>query len=519
MLVTKFDLELANYVQDKEEIDFETCIKLYNKSKSTLKRSIYRLNEYLPEHLHFSISNHSMKTNMKYEDFAMLCQKLELENYSTSIGERLKLIVCYGFLEDIVNMTELYHTLGLSISTKKKDRQELGYLLEAKDVQIINRHRLGVSFVGNEQFQRMYVARKLMSVIELDRYDNFVERKANTPIHKMLYLKFEEHLAGYHSAVIARLNTIFDKEEKNIDYASKKFIYIHAAISLMRIEKGHKITNQLIETPKVTHHNLLPSEKDSQYFDYLIASLNYKQPLNFPSDNQLKKLTTRLIEVLKNKLAITFYTYQDMYDALYAYLYKCQIKNKLNYYFYDDKLDDTKHVLAKLYGLVEKETSEFKDLYNVHLNEHQISTICLIIERFIIKNRVINKNRRKIIIITNSSVEKVNFFLEALSQHINFEMVSYLTINELYKLNELTFDTIVTFSNRITMLLSELGWKSTKLNFYLTTDDIKKLLDTGFTSTRSRKIVAWDIVNELEKVESKEEKTAYLKKHYPEYML
>lgn len=43
-------------------------------------------------------------------------------------------------------------------------------------------------------------------------------------------------------------------------------------------------------------------------------------------------------------------------------------------------------------------------------------------------------------VITNSSVEKVNYFLEELAQHVNFEMVSYLMINEWYALGDLDFN-------------------------------------------------------------------------------
>ena len=389
MVVTEFDLKLANYVQDKGKIDFDSCVDLYDKSKSTLKRSIYTLNEYLPSHLHFSISQNEMKTNMSYEDFSNLCKGLRLEDYASSLDERLSLIVCQAFLQGIVNMTKLYETLNLSLSTKKNDRKELGYLLEEKKITIRNRHKRGIQLEGNETFLRMFVARRLISVIELDKNDYYIPRKANTPVQKLLYQMFEEHLADHHDEVIELIEQLVDNKSKAVDYASKKFIYIHLAISLMRNEKGYYITRSLEDMPEVPKHRLLPIKQDSQYMDYLVASLNYKEPLTFPLNKMIQDMTQQLMSEIETALSIRFYTYQDLYDELYAYLYKCLIKNKLEYYFYDDKLDDTKHVFPELFALLRKCALTFKDQYTFELTEHQISVLCLIAERFIIKNQMV----------------------------------------------------------------------------------------------------------------------------------
>lgn len=519
MVVTEFDLKLANYVQDKGSIDFATCVGLYNKSKSTLKRSIYTLNEYLPSHLHFSISQNEMKTNMSYEDFSNLCKRLELEDYASSVDERVSLIVCQAFLQGIVNMTKLYDTLNLSLSTKKNDRKELGYLLEEKNITIRNRHKRGIQLEGNEIFLRMFVARRLISVMELDKNDYYIPRKANTPVQKLLYIMFEEHLSCYHSKVVEMIEKIVGEQSRAVDYASKKFIYIHLAISLMRNEKGFPITRSLEDMPEVPQHHLLPVKQDSQYMDYLIASLNYKEPLTFPANNNIRAMTQHLIKEIEKDSSIHFYTYEDMYDELYAYLYKCLIKNKLEYYFYDDKLDDTKYVFPKLFSLLTESADAFKNKYAFELTEHQISVLCLIAERFIIKNQMVEKDKPRIVIITNSSVEKVNFFLEVLSQHVNFEMVAHLTINELYKLGQMTFDKIIVFSNRITVLLSELGRESIKLNFYLSTEDVKTLLDKGFTSSRNRKVLVEDLADDIIGKESKEELVHYLKTVFSDYVI
>ncbi|SFC05307.1 hypothetical protein SAMN04488102_102338 [Alkalibacterium subtropicum] len=518
MVVTEFDLRLANYVQEKGRVDFASCEQLFNKSESTLKRSLYNLNEYLPETKRFNISHHSMQTDMTYADYSSLCSSLSIDDYSPTIEERIALILTLSYLKNILNMTQLYQKLNFSLSTKKKDRLKMDQFLEGTGVRAVNRHRKGISFEGNEKYIRMYVARELMSIIELDKNDCYIPRKANTPVQTLLYDEFVKHLELYHEKAVNRLKLFFGEDAVPMDYPSKKFIYIHTIISLSRIEKGHPINKPPKEMPPVKHYDLLANAIESRYLDYLIASLNFKEPLEFPQDEGLESVVHELLRTVQEKMHIHFHTYRDVVNECYAYIYKCRIKNKLDYFFYDDKLDNTKQMFPDLFEIIENETLKHSSLV-FSLTEHQLSVLCLIISRFMIKNRSITKDKQKVLIITNSSVEKVLFFLETLQEHVSLEMVSYLTINELYRLNSLEFDSIITFSNRITGLLNELGWESLKLNFYLNSDDIKVLLDNGFKSNRSRKIVASNLVKELSDLGSEREKVKYLKKYYGEIMI
>ena len=365
----------------------------------------------------------------------------------------------------------------------------------------------------------MYVARKLISVIELNANDAFIQRKANTPIQKLLYSKFEKYLAIYHDEVTEELEKLFKKTKTSVDYASKKFIYIHTAISLLRIKQGYQMTENIENMPKVPHYNMLPVETDSRYLDYLIVSLNYKETIDFPKDETIEKITHDFIQTIEAEMAVQFYVPDEIYKEVYVYLYKCQIKNKLDYFFYDDKLDDTEKNFPHLFEMIQKTMEKYGKQNNFSLTKEQISAICLIVETYIMKHHLNTDAHPKIIIITNSSVEKVNFFLENLKHFVDFKMVSYLTINELYKLESLHFDYILTFSNRITILLKELGWESIKLNFYLNTEDLKKLIDKGFTSNRNKKFSAEEFIEKIGNQQSKKEKVDFLRNNYSDYFL
>lgn len=65
------------------------------------------------------------------------------------------------------------------------------------------------------------------------------------------------------------------------------------------------------------------------------------------------------------------------------------------------------------------------------------------------------------------------------------------------------------------MLLAEMGRENIKLTFYLTKEDLEKLYACGFEKANSMRVLAAEIVNDLEKRKTKQDKTVYLKTTFP----
>ena len=106
-------------------------------------------------------------------------------------------------------------------------------------------------------------------------------------------------------------------------------------------------------------------------------------------------------------------------------MYKCIFRNGLHFDFYDNKLDDVKLEFSFLYQLVEY-FYETQLSSSVHLDEYQISTLTLLFREHVLKNKIAGRNRKKIIIVTNSAKEKSDFFAQQLSYYFDTEVVGYV---------------------------------------------------------------------------------------------
>lgn len=518
MALNKFDLRFVDFIQDEGKVELTECEMRYKKSLSTLKRCVYRVNNYLPADQSFTIEDNCVKSRMNRTDYENLCLRLPLEQYSTVLGERIMFVLFTGFFESKVNLTKLYERIWLSQTTKKKDSRILKEELKKMELHVENHYRKGIEIKGSEENYRNYITLKLSNIIELDKNDELTPRKANTPIQKLVYESFIEELSAIHKETKQIIQQLLEKEELSVDYPSKKFIYIYYALATFRIYKGFFIQEHSFEMFKVPKFSLFDHTLESEYLDYIMATLNYKEPLQFPEEQEVKKLTKFLMSVIEKDYSVTIYTKQEMFEALYAYIYKCRVLNDLSYSFYDHKLERTHIELEKVYALIKKKIEGNRELFTVDFTHYQLSVICLILETFILKNQIAGEGRRKIFIITNSSSEKVHFFEETLKQFVEFEVAGYATINELHKLEYIPYDDIIVFSSRIHTLLLEHGYRSLRINFYVKSEDVKLLIDSGFKSNQNVKLLAKKIVDGLE-VKTKQERIWFLKSEYKDYFL
>jgi len=469
-------------------------------------------------HLSFIIENNQIISRINRLDYEELCIRLNLKDYSTVLGERVLLILFNGFFNGAINLTKLYETISLSQTTKKKDSRKLKEYLQEMALYVVNHYKKGIEITGSEENYRNYIALKLSNIIELDKEDNLTARKANTPIQKLIYNSFINELKKTHDMTKPFIQELLSARQLSADYASKKFLYIYYAIATFRINKDYYLQDYTFETVKVPQFFLFDNPLESQYMDYVISSLNYKNPLQFPKNKKIEKLTYFLVDIINNDYGITIYTENELFQALYAYIYKCKLLNDLGYSFYDHKLERTHIELEDLYSLIKEKIEITQKDFSVEFTRYQLSVLCLIAETFIFRNRMADKARKRIVVITNSSSEKVHYFEEKLKQFIEFEIVDYATINELHKLEDINYDKIIVFSSRIQALLLEHDYESIRLNFYVKSEDIKALLDNGFTSNQSTKLSTEDIIKELNE-KTEQEAILFLKTVYRDYFL
>lgn len=517
-MLNKFDLRFADFLQDEGTVDLAECEMRYQKSQSTLKRCVYRLNDYLPIDQVFTIENNQVHSRMNRTNYEELCLKLELKDYSTRLGERILYILFTGFFRPKVNTTKIYETLGLSLTTKKKDSRKIKKELKEMGLYVENHYRKGIAIHGAEEHYRNYIALKLSNIVELDREDNLMPRKANSPIQKLVYNSFVDELQTIHIQTKQRIQHLLEEKDMSVDYLSKKFLYIYYALTTFRINKGASINSHSFDMVKVPEFSLFEHQLESEYMDYVMASLNYEPPLRFPRHPEINKIAQFLITLVEQDYRVIIYTKQELFEAVYAYIYKCHVLNNLGYTFYDHKLERTHIELESLYTLVKERIENHQDSFMVQFNRYQLAVICLILETYILRNQIAGEGTKRIVVITNSSIEKIHFFEEKLKQFVEFEIIGYATINELYKLEDLDYDEIIVFSSRIRALLLDHGYSNVRINFYMQSSDVKKLMDASFTSNQNAKLHTEEIIEQLSG-KSEQEKIRFLKQAYKDYFL
>lgn len=104
-----------------------------------------------------------------------------------------------------------------------------------------------------------------------------------------------------------------------------------------------------------------------------------------------------------------------------------------------------------------------------------------------------------------------------LKEQIECNLIKVLSINELNRIKDMNYDFILTFSDRIQDIVSSLGYSSIKLNYFIEDEDIKILLNHGF-SRHHQHIITSDFADLIQN-KDKNSIEILLKKTYPELFI
>ncbi|MBT2698979.1 helix-turn-helix domain-containing protein [Bacillus sp. ISL-40] len=517
MSINKLDLKIISFLQEKGKLDLTDSDQLFGRSANSLKRHIVNINLYLPTEKQIKILGTTVLSTLTYNDYINFMNNLSLDEYFSSQSERIFTIIVLCFLNKSLNTTRLYEEIGISLTTKKKDNRALTEYLKLRNLDMEIIPKRGIEIVGDEINFRILTTSILASMLEMDYFGKLINRKANNPLQKMITMIFSEKTKIEIRQATELLEDFIEINEMRVSYPSKKFFYIYLILSLYRIKSGILLKADEKLQLKVRTYHLLKikdhDEKDENLFlDYLISSLDYTSYTPPPIDNQLKEVIITFIAEIQKNIITTFYSSEPVFNEVYKYIYKSIIRNKHDYHFYDNKLDDTHRELPKLFGIVSRAIPVIESKIDIQFTRQQISTLTLIFRKFIMENKIIGRNSKRIVIVTNSTVEKTSFFVENLRHYVDVTIVENININELHLLKDLDYNSIITFSNRIATLLGEENYTCIKLNFYLHPDDIEKLLGLGFSSSSRRKILSDPFLDEIANKSPSEIKKLLLQK-------
>ncbi|PAB00364.1 hypothetical protein AKL21_10155 [Enterococcus canintestini] len=334
----------------------------------------------------------------------------------------------------------------------------------------------------------------------------------------MQQLLFEKTKFLWQTNTCDALENLLANNNIQLNYTSTKFLYLYYLLTKKRVKNDKVVIEESFKSPlPVKIWSLFSNSTEDFYFSCLLASLDNQGTSLYKKNDRLTGLSNRLITYIEERILTHFYSRLVLQHEISHYLYKCILRNQLSYDFYDNKLDDVKNEFPFLYQLVEyfyiHELAE-----EFYLGTYQLATLTLIFREHVLKNKVAGRNRKRIVVVTNSAQEKSDFFSQQLSYHFDTEIIATINLHELYRLKHLQFDHLLTFSNRIATILNEEGYPNIKVNYYFHDEDLAYLSKRNFSSNYNRKLIADQFIDTLQQ-QNPANWSDFLKEKYPNFFV
>ncbi|MDD6468011.1 MAG: helix-turn-helix domain-containing protein [Erysipelotrichaceae bacterium] len=513
MGITKYNLDLLRYIQEKHKVSLNKVAQHFNKSETTIRREIEIINLYTKEPSIY-IHNSICQTKLSYAEFTSFIQSISFDEYSSNSDERINVLLVQMFFHGCVNATALYQSWNLSLTTKKSDTARLREYLKTYNLELISIKKKGLALVGDDFKLRLILVYKLYRLIELSDQNKVIARKANTIIEQQIYQTSMEQLETYIPESFQQMNEFLENYRLTIAYPFKKFLLLFIAILKYR----NLTTNKKYDLKCAPTQIYFTSDPYENYiFNIVLDMLDFSPNLNFPYDEKLAHLVDKFASKIEECITYKIYARQAFVEELYCYLYKVITANSFHCLFIDKTVRNTREELSIPYQIIQKFSRFFYEDYDFELKDEHLSTLAIMLQKHRIRNRIVNKNQRKIVIVTSISYERISYFITQLKDYVDIVLVDVLDSNDIYQLQQLEYDFILCFSERIYTILKRQKLPALLIHFFLDNDDIEKLLMFGFRRTRKR-FFADRFVEELEN-KNKKEMIEYLKEQYEDYFI
>lgn len=511
--INQYDIAFLSFMQDKGQLAFLDIPEHFpGKSLLTLKRSVANINYYLKTE-RIAIHADAFVCDLTYADLLTFLSNLKVKDYNSSVEERIKLILFYAFLYTTVNTSRLYEDIGISLTTKKKDLKTLENYLSARGLKFEVVSRKGIRITGNETAWRILIMGILASICELNHEGALVERAANDVYEKLMFSRFIQQSPALPD-VVDKFHAVILDDQLTLSYPGKKLLYIWLLLEAIRAPRN-PVTLCDIPVLLPLHPRKSYSAEEALRHCFIHSLDQNNTEIPFIDLRLYATLRAFFTEVSKN--IITTIIYPDaLLHELYQYIQKCILRSILGYSLFDNNLSNTEKHHPNLFHIVQQSIQVLESAYRLNLDKNQLSTITLIIKKHINSSKLSGRNRKTVIIVTNSAVEKIDFFISHLKFHLDIDVKESINIHEKERIKDLDADIVVTFSNRISWLLNEMNVDHIKVNYHLKDNDIRVFMDHGFSSNLNRKLPTHDFLDAIEG-KSRDEIHEIIKKNYMNY--
>ena len=508
-MLTSSHIELIKYITNNQTVSLQKLTAHFQKTPAFIRNEINLVNQHLPSAYSITIKNSLVSTQMEYNDFLSFMHELSLETYAPSVQERLHVMIVESYFREFLNLTKLYDSWGISLTTKKSDIKQLETYLADSHLQVVRKPGTGIQITGNMLHYRVLLI-KIISEC-MDVYDfQIAHRGANTPIEQSIYNCFQEHTSFLFMRAQEAIKSFLDEYGHQINYYSNKFFILYVILALYP-KQGHFLSIEQLKLEPLNLY-LFPDRQENIAFNQVVSMIDFDPAMPFPHHHELYHLVGKLVSKIQANIKTEIHTKLQVQEELYAFVYRQYFFQHFHYKYEDKLVKETPKRYPFLYKTMQDAVHDVESYLGFSFNSEQLTSLTLIFSKWISKNRLYGRNRKKIVLVTNIGFERVTYFIEKLKDYIDFEHIATIDVNELHVLQEYQFDLILSFSSRTSSILKKRGYDSIKLKFFVDNEDLIKLFNAGCSIAR-RRIIARDLVIRLSQY-TVEEQAAYLIEHY-----
>lgn len=522
LYLNQLDLMVAKFIQEHAPISMHAASLFFKKTDSTIRRSITNINTFLNDHIEMrdgfiTIDKKIIKTSFSYVHYLNLLKILTLKQYTTNAYERNTALIIALALNDHVNKNDFYKEFGVSATTIKNDRKLLLKMLAPYRITINTLAKQGTIISGYEHSLRIIMSLIIIKTLEVNISNELEIHLSNSPVNHWIAQYFLSKCAESIHEAHQLFQHIEQTMTAKLSYNSKKYCLVYLTLSLHKIKQNHLIqADQITPLLAATEYTFLPSAAENHFLNLLLCSMSYKEISFEIYDDLLCNIVMQFCENLQTDLVTIIHNHHTLFQTIYRFLYGALIQNQYGFFFEDKKLINVKTDHAHLYQLIKKHIGRLETTFNIVISQTHLATLTLIIKQFIIQNKTYDRNKKKIIIVTNASENKIGFFKETLRLNFHIDIVNIINSNELYLLNQ-QYDLIITFTNKISSLLKYKNLPFIKVDFNLKANDLERLRQCGLSRSR-RKIPLNHFKSQIKDL-SEAELTTFLANYYDDYFI
>lgn len=520
MKVNKFDLLIVKYITQNEISSFSSLEQYFEKDKTTIYRSLQRSFSYISKYKSLSQPTVPHLFDINYSDYICLINTLDLASYKPDQEERVECVISMLIFNKVISKQEIYKIIGVSVSTLKNDTQILNQALASANLSLVTHRRKGTELTGNELGIRLLVTMQLMKLSQLDQELGLYSKMTNNPIGKILFDVFYNKCKEYLTVSKEQLIRVCSDKKVSLDYNSRKFMMIYLIVSNFRASQGYEIERKNI--PKLPWHDSVlleeKSDNENRVLSSIFYSLAFKKGQYLCYDSRLLKavrefltsIQREFITDIKDSLALESDIYLLMKNIISRKKLGFNIsENKLNYIYKTEHL--TYKNVANSICLIENE-------YGINFSNMDIASLTLVVKKHTERNKSIDRDKKRICFISNSSENDIGFFIERFKSLFHVEVIDIIDINELHSIDKHSVELLICFTKKIQTIAKKNGYTLERIDFSASKTELWQFGQKLLLSRASRKIPIDVFLSKL-KGRSDDEIKYLLSNEYQDYFI